>query len=283
MAINGKWRYEDLTWPEMNEAVQAEMIPVLPVGTMEQHGPHLPVKMDRWTATEVAKAACEQSPDRLLFMPPVSYGYTTHVMDFPGSVTIHHETFIRYVTDILKSLAYHGFPRIFVVNGHGSNMPPLDLACRRANMETEAEVALSSWWGLTAADPDFMKSWRESHFPGGCAHAGEAETSLALHLDADLIQMDNAKHEEIGFHRLDSKFRWVDLWAAGPVSITSWTSQFTESGICGEANLATPEKGKMLFDEAVKNLIAFTEEWVATPAAPRVDHHAAKPLAELPG
>ena len=64
------------------------LIPVLPVGTMEQHGPHLPVKMDRWTATEVARAACEQHADRLLFMPSVAYGYTTHVMDFPGSVTV---------------------------------------------------------------------------------------------------------------------------------------------------------------------------------------------------
>ena len=63
MAINGKWRYEDLTWPEMNEAVEAGLIPVLPVGTMEQHGPHLPVKMDRWTATEIAKAAAERHQD----------------------------------------------------------------------------------------------------------------------------------------------------------------------------------------------------------------------------
>ena len=283
MAINGKWRYEDLTWPEMNEAIEAGLIPVLPVGTMEQHGPHLPVKMDRWTATEIATAACQERPDRLLLMPPVSYGYTTHVMDFPGSVTIHHETFIRYVTDILKSLAYHGFSRIFVLNGHGSNMPPLDLACRRANMETEAEVALSSWWGLTAADPEFMAKWRESHYPGGCAHSGEAETSLALHLDADLVQMDNAKREDIGFHRHDSKFQWVDLYAAGPVSITSWTSQYTESGICGEAQLATPEKGKMLFDEAVKNLIAFTDEWVSRSPDERQDHHAVKPLGALPG
>ena len=216
-------------------------------------------------------------------MPPVAYGYTTHVMDFPGSVTIHHETFIRYVVDILKSLAYHGFSRIFVINGHGSNMPPLDLACRRANMETEAEVALSSWWGLAAADPEFMETWRESHFPGGCAHAGEAETSLALHLDADLIQMDKAKHEEVAFHAHDSKFRWVDLWAAGPVSTIAWTSQFTQSGICGEAHIATPEKGQMLFEEAVKNMIDFTNEWMDQPQPERVDHHVVKPLGNLPG
>ncbi len=283
MAINGKWRYEDLTWPEMNQAIEAGLIPVLPVGTMEQHGPHLPVKMDRWTATEVAKEASRRHPDRLLFMPPVSYGYTTHVMDFPGSVTIHHETFIRYVVDILKSLAYHGFSKIIVVNGHGSNMPPLDLACRRANIETEANVALTSWWNLTAADPEFMKTWRESHFPGGCAHSGEAETSLALHLDTELIQMDKAKREDIKFHEHDSKFQWVDMWAAGPVNVVSWTSEYTESGVCGEAQLATPEKGKMLFDEAVKNLIAWADEWHAREDLARVDHHAAKPLSPLPG
>ena len=79
------------------------------------------------------------------------------------------------------------------------------------------------------------------------------------------LSRNNAKHEEIAFHKHDSKFRWVDLWAAGPVAITSWTSEYTESGICGEAHLATPEKGRMIFDEAVKNLIAFTNEWMATP------------------
>ncbi|MEX0761870.1 MAG: creatininase family protein [Dehalococcoidia bacterium] len=278
-----KYRYEDLTWPEVNEAVEAGKIPILPVGTMEQHGPHLPIKMDRWTATAVADEAARQRPDRLLTMPPVAYGYTTHVMDFPGSVTIHHETFIRYVVDILKSMAYHGFGKILVINGHGSNMPPLDLACRRANIETEAEVALTSWWNLTTADPEFSKKWRESHFPGGCAHACEAETSFGLHLDADIIQMDKAKNEEIDFHSQESKYRWVDLWAAGPVSLTSHTSEYTQSGTCGEPELATPEKGKLLFDESVKNLVGFADEWAAAPAPSRTDHHAVRPLSDLPG
>ena len=283
MAINGKWRYEDLTWPEMNEAVEAGLIPVLPVGTMEQHGPHLPVKMDRWTATAVAKTAAEQHQDRLLLMPAVAYGYTTHVMDFPGSVTIHHETFIRYIVDILKSLAYHGFSRIIVINGHGSNIPPLDLACRRANLETDANVALASWWDLTVVDPEFMKTWRESEIPGGCAHSGEAETSLALHLDKSLIQMDKALNEQVKFHEHNSLYQWVDLWSAGPVSVTSWTSEYTDSGICGEAVLATHEKGKILFDEAVKNLIEWSNEFYSRETMIRKDHHTSQPLSDLPG
>ncbi len=283
MAINGKWRYEDLTWAEMNQAVEAGLIPVLPVGTMEQHGPHLPVKMDRWTATEVARTAAEQHQERLLFMPPVAYGYTTHVMDFPGSVTIHYETFIRYIVDILKSLAYHGFSRIIVINGHGSNMPPLDLACRRANVETDANVALTSWWNLTSVDPDFMATWRESGFPGGCGHSGEAETSMALHMNADLIQMDKAVNEDIKFHEHKSPYHWVDLWGAGAVSVTSWTSEYTDSGVCGDALLATPEKGKTLFDEAVKNLIRWSNEFYSREVMTRKDHHTAQPLSDLPG
>ena len=283
MAINGKWRYEDLTWPEMNDAVEAGLIPVLPVGTMEQHGPHLPVKMDRWTATAVAKTAAEQHQDRLLLMPAVAYGYTTHVMDFPGSVTIHHETFIRYIVDILKSLAYHGFSRIIVINGHGSNIPPLDLACRRANLETDANVALASWWDLTVADPEFMKPWRESEIPGGCAHSGEAETSLALHLDKSLIQMDKVLNEQVKFHEHNSPYQWVDLWSSGPVSVTSWTSEYTDSGICGDAVLATPEKGKILFDEAVKNLIEWANEFYSRETMIRKDHNTSQPLSDLPG
>lgn len=283
MALNGKFRFEDLTWPEVNEAVQAGMIPVLPVGTVEQHGPHLPIKMDRWTATEVSNAAAERHPERLLVMPPIPYGYTTHVMDFPGSITVHHETFINYVADVLKSVAYHGFRRIIVINGHGSNMPPLDLACRRANMESEASVALASWWAMTAADPDFAKQWRESKFPGGCAHSGEAETSMALHMDESLVQMDKAVNEEAAYNRKGSKFRWVDLWAAGPVNITKWTSNFTESGVSGEAKLGTAEKGRLLFEEAVKNLADFAEEWAADELPKRVDHHVVKPQVGTPG
>ena len=150
-------------------------------------------------------------------------------------------------------------------------------------METDANVALTSWWGLTATDPEFMKTWRESQIPGGCAHSGEAETSLALHLDSSVIQMDKALKEDIKFHEDSSPYQWVDLWSAGPVSVTSWTSEYTDSGICGDAVLATPEKGKVLFDEAVKNLIEWSNEFYNRNPMSRKDHHTSQPLSDLPG
>ena len=113
-----KHRYEDLTWPQVNEAVEAGLIPVLPVGTLEQHGPHLPVKMDKWTADAVADESARRRPDRLLAMPVVAYGYTTHVMDYPGSITVHHETFTRYVVDVLRPEFYNKL--VFVVADLGT-------------------------------------------------------------------------------------------------------------------------------------------------------------------
>ena len=278
-----KFRYEDLTWPEVNEAVEVGRIPILPVGAIEQHGPHLPLKIDRWESTSIAEEAARRSPARLLVMPPVAYGYASHVMDFPGTITIHHETFIRYVVDIVKSLAFHGFKRIMILNGHGSNQNPLELAGRRAMLETDAWVGMASWWNMTQADPGFMDKWRESAFPGGCAHAGEAETSVALHLDKDSVRMDLAENCEIDMNLQKSKFHWIDLFASGPVKMDSWTSTYADIGTMGEAADATAEKGEMLFEEAVSNVIEFAEEFAARKFLPRTDHHSTPPTIPPPG
>ena len=281
--MTAKHLYGDLTWPEVNDVVQQSRIPILPVGTIEQHGPHLPIKIDQWSASTIAEEAARRSPHRLLAMPTVSYGYTKHVMDFPGTVTIHHETFIRYVVDILNSLAYHGFEKIIVLNGHGANVAPLDLAARRAMLDTKAWVAMMSWWSLATVNGEFLDEWRESDFPGGCFHAGEAETSLALHLDSRLVRMDLAGDHQTDTNAQRSKYHWLDLWASSPVAIAGWTSTFSENGTMGEASRATAQKGKALFEEVLKNLIEFADEFAARDFLPRVDHHAMKPATEVPG
>lgn len=281
--MSDKYRFENLTWPEVNDAVQNGLIPILPVGTVEQHGPHLPIKMDMWTANEISVEAAKRRPDRLVVMPVIPYGYTTHVMDFPGSITIHHETFIRYVVDVLKSLAYHGFKKLIMVNGHGSNMPPLELAARRVMLETDAIVSWGSWWQFTTANPEFAKQWRESSFPGGCAHSGEAETSIALHMDESLVKKDQIQSHETWTTANHSNFHWVDLFGAGPVSISNWTSTYTETGVCGEAGRGTRDKGERLFEEAVNRVLEWADEFHARQFRPRVDHHLSKPTIPLHG
>jgi creatinine amidohydrolase len=276
-------RYEELTWPEANDAVELGRIPILPVGTMEQHGRHLPLKMDCLAADSVADEAAQRSNGLLLAMPVVSYGYTTHVMDFPGTITIHHETLIRFVVDIGLSLAYHGFKKMIIVNGHGSNAQPLELAARRIMLESDAWVGMANWWSLTEANAGFTETWRESEVPGGAAHAGEAETSFALHMDPEAVRMDLAVDRVSAHNARKSKYHWVDIFASGPVKMDGYTSTYTEDGTQGTPSLATAAKGHALFEEAVKNLVEFGREFSEREFNPRVDHHVEPPTIARPG
>ncbi len=259
-------RYEKLTWPEINDAVELNKVCIVPCGAVEQHGPHLPLDVDLVCPGGIARGTGQALPDKVLVLPHLAYGYTGHVMDFPGTINTHWETFIKQVLDVTQSLAYHGFKKIILLNGHGSNMPNLDLAARRTNLETDAECVVCAWWNLLTVDKAFLPSWRESKFPGGCAHACELETSLYLYLDEENVRKDKIKNGTIKFNEDGSPFNWVDLFAAGPATIISWTSSYSETGVLGEPELATKEKGERVYHEAVKQLTRFVEYFQQRPA-----------------
>jgi creatinine amidohydrolase len=266
-------RYERLTWPEADEAARSGRICVVPVGAVEQHGPHLPLDVDTRVVSAVAAEAVASIPELATVLPCVAYGYTAHVMDFPGTINIEHTHFMAYVLDICRSLAHHGFAKILLLNGHGSNQPNLDLVARRANLETSAEVAQGGWWSLLTVDPGFLENWRESEYPGGCAHACELETSVYMHLWPEDMRSDLVVAEDAAFNAERSRYRYTDAFGSGPVSVTSWTSSYTDSGVVGRADLATAEKGKLAFQESVKRLKEFLVEWSQAPVRVRHDRH----------
>ena len=275
------YKFDELTWPEVNEAVAMGKIPILPTGSVEQHGHHLPLKVDHLCANAVATEAARLRPDLSLVLPPVSYGYVHHVMDFPGSMNIHFEHFIQFVLDICKSLAYHGFKKIIIVNGHGSNHPLVDLVSRRVIVETDASCTFCSWWQLLTVDPEFKNKWRESRFPGGCSHAGELETSMRLHLSPESVRKDKIKSEIAQTNLMDSKYIWSDLFGRSAMGLIEWTSQYTDSGVMGEAEKATAEKGKLVFEEASRNLAEFVAEYHARKIDTRTRHQAEEPTFPL--
>jgi creatinine amidohydrolase len=203
-------------------------------------------------------------------------------MDFPGTINSHFEHFMHHVLDVTKSLAYHGFKKIVLLNGHGSNWPNLDLVARRTNLETDAECVPVSWWNLLTVDKGFLPRWRQSKFPGGCAHACELETSLYLYLDGDNVRTDQIKSGTVSFNEEDSPFMWVDLFAAGPATVISWTSSYTATGVLGDAELATAEKGREAYEEAVRQLVRFVTWFKDRPKDERRDHHRQRPTMPLP-
>jgi len=277
-----EYRYEKLTWPEINDAVDLGQVCIVPCGAVEQHGPHLPLDVDLVCPTGIAAGAGRLIPDKLLVLPVVAYGYTGHVMDFPGTINNDYEHFLAHVLDITKSLAYHGFKKIMLLNGHGSNMPVLDLAARRTNLETDAECLVTAWWQLLTVDKEFLPGWRQSKFPGGCSHACELETSLYMYLDGDNVRTDQIKSGTISFNDENSPFNWVDLFAAGPATVVSWTSSYSETGVLGDAELATAGKGRAAYEEAVKQLVRFVTWFKDRPKDVRRDHHRTPPTMPIP-
>ena len=276
-----EYRYEKLTWPEINQAIEQKQVCIVPCGAVEQHGDHLPLDVDLVCPGGIARGVGEALADRVLVLPTIAYGYTGHVMDFPGTINTHYETFIRQVLDVTKSLAYHGFKKIILLNGHGSNMPNLDLAARRTNLETDAECILAAWWNLLSIDPEFLPSWRESQFPGGMAHACELETSLYLYLDEDNVRKDRI-HDHISTLNDGNPYIWGDLLGKGPAALVSWTSTYTPRGVIGQPELATREKGELIYNEAVKQLSAIVDFFRNRPRDDRERHQADQPSMPIP-
>ena len=275
-------RYEKLTWPEINDAVDLGKVCILPCGAVEQHGPHLPLDVDLVCPGGIAHGAGRALAEKILVLPHIAYGYTGHVMDFPGTINTHYSTFIEQVLDVVKSLAYHGFKKIILLNGHGSNMPNLDLAARRANVETDAECVVIAWWNLLTVDKTFLPGWRESKFPGGCSHACELETSLYLYLDEENVRKDQTRSGTISFNDEDNEYNWVDLFGAGPATVISWTSSYSDTGVLGDAEKATVEKGRRVYEEAVKRLVGFVNYFHPRPRDVRRDLHRTPPTMPLP-
>jgi creatinine amidohydrolase len=274
-------RYERLTWPEINEAVEMGKVVILPVGSTEQHGHHLPLDVDTRLASRLAYAAGKRAPEEILVLPPVAYGYTNHVMDFPGTITIEPSTFVRFLLDVTRSVAYHGFDRIVILNGHGSNHPLVEQAGRQTTLETDALCLTLSWWSLVA--PFWNDEVRTSVNPGGCAHAGELETSMYLHIDGEAVRVDRTEGAPPDYMGLPGGDRWqyVDLTGgSGPATIVEWTSSYTATGAFGAPQEATAEKGERAYAHTVDQLVEMIRWFRARPALSRRDHRRQRPQRE---
>jgi creatinine amidohydrolase len=255
MAWNTPLLYERLTWPEVRRAAAEDRVCLIPAGTLEDHGPHLPLDTDTRIASEICRRAAEALPDDVVLLPPIIHGYTPHHMDFPGPITIGWETFVKYAVDIGTSLARHGFKRILYLNGHGSNIPLIDMAARLVGLEHSDVLAAAAFYLTSAQGMQVIEGIRDSG-PGGMGHACELETSIYLAIDPGAVFMDKAVDEN-SFP--EGKHSFMD-WSDGPLSIMPWWNAISHTGVHGDATKATAEKGVALLDAAVKECIEFVQE-----------------------
>lgn len=269
-----KYRYAEMIWNEVRDAAHADRVAVLPVATYEDHGPHLPVDTDVVLCNGICERAVSRIPEQAVLAPAIPHGYSPHHMDFHGTLTIEWDTFIRYVKDVCCSLAHHGFKRILIVNGHGSNASPLDLSARLSILQFEGKILCASvnHWDLRLAK-EVGAQVRDSDY-GGTSHGGEYETSLYLALKPELVEMNKAVDER---SPLSPSFR-TDLLAgkhpqgSAARMVPYWSAQ-TASGVMGDAKKASVEKGEKFLEAAVAGLVELIGELHAQEILPRRDQH----------
>lgn len=228
-----------MTWQEV-EAVDREAVVVIPTGSLEQHGPHLPLFTDSILVTKVAEAVEGQLGAKMLLTPTVWLGASGHHLKFPGTLSASFDTLIGSIQSAIESLLPHGFHKFYVLNGHGGNSAPNSIAVRELKAKyPEATFGESSYYGFIEAE---VAATLEGPLKK-LRHACEAETSLMMHVAPALVRRDKAR---------------VDGLAPHPAvhGIVHHFDEITEEGSIGYPTLATQEKGKRLFEAAVEAVSA---------------------------
>lgn len=213
---------------------------IVPVGSCECHGDHLPFGTDTYVCYDIA---CEVA-DRLektLVTPPLWFGMSLHYRHQPMCVSLTNETMIRVVREILQSLVYWGIKKILVVNGHDGNIPCIEIAARDVKQEfPEIGLAVLDAWWVTAGNLlpfDTFEVW------GGLGHAGEGETSIALAIVPHLVEMDKARGM---IPEMDPNIKLI------------WNfEELTDYGATGAPEKGNSEKGKKMKKVLVDYLVGF--------------------------
>ncbi|MDP6114308.1 MAG: creatininase family protein [Planctomycetota bacterium] len=260
-------RIEHHDWHEVKAMAEANMVVLIPAATMEQHGPHLPCDVDNLIVQHLCDETARRGPDLCTVAPLIPFGFNEHNMGFPGCISIGPHTLIELYADVAESFVRMGFRKVLFLNGHGSNPTFLTIASRKVVNKTEAHVGTVSHWDLIS---DVIGEHRESDYPGGCAHAGELETSLYLHICPERVRMERAVKENQP--RWAEQF-WVDLQGGGPVAMCDDWSRINESGVEGDPLNATAEKGKIWAEATIERLTRFLNEYRAREILPRRNYN----------
>jgi creatinine amidohydrolase len=236
----------------------ASKIFVLPLGSIEQHGHHLPLSTDTSIIEGVARGLNDRMPEDLVFLPALWCGHSTHHLAFPGTVSITQDVYQAIIVDICESLVQTGARKIFLLNGHGGNDIPVRYALREVKSRHadlhDLNVIFASYWNIASAT---LKRVRESEM-GGMGHACEMETSMMLLLQEHLVHMDRARRDG---PKHPSPFRKGDMQMGQPYYMVEEFHEISETGTVGHPDLASRQKGEQFYEGILNDLVAFVKDW----------------------
>jgi creatinine amidohydrolase len=241
---------EHMTWPEYEEQVGRRII-ILPVGSLEQHGPHLPLNVDVVIPTNFAKLVADQVGAMVL--APITYGYKSHPTSgggqlFPGTTSLDGMTLIHLVLDILRETHRHGGRRFLIMNGHYENVAFLTEAVELFIREApDSRVLIVSWWDQVS-DELVDEIFAEAGFPGwDTEHAGITETALMQYFAPELVREDKIIDDQSDRKPTYSIFPPPD-------------DIIPKSGVLYKATYASREKGEKLANQVTAEIVRIIRE-----------------------
>lgn len=238
---------DQMTWPEVKSAIDRNAIALIPLGAVEQHGPHLPLDTDAFLARELALAG--SSNYDAVVVSVCSLGYRSRPLSgggsgFPGTLGLSGATFIAVVREVIEALLNHGFRRLLLYVWHMENQNfAYEAAYLAAAHRHDVQLVVVES-PFDALSDETMAALYGSEFPGWEAeHAGIMETSMMLHLRPDTVHMDRAVDD-----RLPEAFTY-DL-------VPTSERMVSASGVMWDATKSDPKKGKRVFGEIASALTA---------------------------
>ncbi|WP_299608104.1 creatininase family protein [uncultured Tateyamaria sp.] len=247
--------WADLRMPEFEGLDPAKTIAVLPTAAIEQHGPHLPVGTDTLIAEGILNAVRNACPDDLdlLILPVQAIGKSNEHLWAAGTCTLTAETALKAWTEIGLSVARAGLKKLMIVNSHGGNLDLISILSRELRVRA-GMLAVKTQWGSFGA-PDGLFSAQENTYG---IHGGDSETSLMLAFRPDTVDMSAARD-------FRSTAETSLIPPIGPISYGWIASDLSDSGVVGEAHLATAEKGHALAAHQANGCVALAQKMVAMP------------------
>jgi len=239
----------DLTTEEFTDLDPLRTVALLPVCAVEQHGPHLPVRVDAAINAGILARARQLLPEDvpLLVLPAQNVGKSNEHTAFPGTLSIHYETLGRLWFDLAESVHRGGCRKILFFNSHGGQPQLIDILCRELRVRLNMLAVNCAWFNITPMSDLFDAQELQYGI-----HGGAVETSIMLHLHPDLVKADRARNFISRAIELDAQN--AVLRVEGATGIGWQTQDLNQAGACGDATRADPALGKELIERAARAL-----------------------------
>jgi creatinine amidohydrolase len=245
----------ELTWKDVPD--KTNRVVVLPLGSLEQHGRHLPLLTDSLVGEAILRQVERDVPE-VVFLPMLWVGVSEHHRGFPGTVSVPAALYTSLVEQMVECLIQAGFRRIFVFNGHGGNEHPgqqalLNVQLRHGDL-ADLWLAMAGWWELAGASMAALEGFQQKE----AIHACEIETSLVQAIRPDLVDSAEPHGAAIDF---DSAFYSPDMSRPSQVYVPRAFHQLSRTGAFGLPQAANVTKGKSVFEVVVRDVAAFLREF----------------------